>query len=111
MHKHKTVDFKCEIRYNKSVNHTLRSNIKAIFLDIDRILKSDRFIFIIDEWNCVFHKIKDDKAMKKLTFDVMITEDTKSGYEFYSNYFKNTNVTCLSSESNSTVFKLLKEHH
>lgn len=52
-----------------------------------------------------------DKAPKKLTFDVLITEDAKSGYEFYSNYFKDTNVTCLSSESNSTVFKLLKEHH
>ena len=46
-----------------------------------------------------------EKAPKKKAFDTLITEDAKSGYEFYSGYFRDSNAVCLSSESNSAVFK------
>lgn len=51
-----------------------------------------------------------DKVPKKVNFDILITEDAKSGYEFYSDYYKDTDVICLSSASNSAIFKQLKEH-
>lgn len=33
-------------------------------------------------------------------YDVLLTEDSKSGLQFYENYFKDKNIKCLSSGSN-----------
>lgn len=52
-----------------------------------------------------------ENAPKKLHFDILITEDAKSGYEFFSDYFKDSDVLCLSSESNSSVFKRIIENY
>lgn len=51
-----------------------------------------------------------DKAGSKLKFDVLLTEDAKSGYQFYQNFFRDTKVECLTSGSNSAIFKWLNEH-
>lgn len=51
-----------------------------------------------------------EKAPKKKDFDILITEDAKSGYEFYAGYFRDSNTVCLSSESNSAVFKRVIEN-
>lgn len=48
---------------------------------------------------------------KRLPFEIVLTEDAKSGYQFYENYFKDTAVKCESSASNSAIFGWLKEHH
>lgn len=56
------------------------------------------------------HLYYTDKSPKKIKYNLLVTEDSKSGYEFYSDYFKETDITCLSSQSNSAVYKLLKEH-
>jgi hypothetical protein len=42
-----------------------------------------------------------------LEFDVLLAEDSKSGYQFYRHYFEKRNIECQSSESNSTIFKWL----
>lgn len=47
---------------------------------------------------------------KKFNFDLLLTEDSKSGYQFYKNYFTNKNIACKSSNSNSDIFKWLRDH-
>lgn len=47
---------------------------------------------------------------KKFNFDLLLTEDSKSGYQFYKNYLNNKNIACESSNSNSDIFKWLREH-
>jgi hypothetical protein len=48
-----------------------------------------------------------DKLSGNLKFDVLLTEDSKSGYQFYQNYFSESDIECLSSASNSAIFKWL----
>ncbi len=50
------------------------------------------------------------RSAKKFRFDILLTEDSKSGYQFYKNYFADTNVICESSDSNSEIFKWLRDH-
>ena len=51
-----------------------------------------------------------DKKPKERKFAVLLTEDGKSGLQFYQNFFENKGVSCFSSESNSGIFKWLKDH-
>lgn len=51
-----------------------------------------------------------NKLPQKKHFDVLLTEDSKSGLQFYRNYFKDTGIQCFSSGSNSAIFKWLKEN-
>lgn len=46
----------------------------------------------------------------KLNFDTVLTEDSKSGLQFYRFCFENEKVKCESSNSNAAVFKWLTEH-
>ncbi len=46
----------------------------------------------------------------KFQFDIFLTEDSKSGYQFYKNFFASTNIVCESSGSNSEIFKWLRDH-
>ncbi len=49
------------------------------------------------------------KNQKNFKFEILLTEDSKSGYQFYDNYFKNTDIKCSSSGSNAAIFKRLSE--
>ena len=51
-----------------------------------------------------------EKAPTKLKYDTLLTEDSKSGYQFYQHYFKDDEIKCFSSDSNSAIFKWLKEN-
>ena len=51
-----------------------------------------------------------DAAPGKLKYDVLVTEDSKSGFQFYQGYFLNDDIECYSSGSNSAIFQWLKEH-
>lgn len=55
----------------------------------------------------VFYK---EHIGEKFKFDILLTEDSKSGYQFYQNYFRDTETECVSSASNAAIFKWLKEH-
>ncbi len=46
----------------------------------------------------------------RLKCDTVLSEDSKSGYQFYRNFFDGSGTECFSSESNSAIFKWLKEH-
>lgn len=46
----------------------------------------------------------------KLKFDILLTEDSRSGLQFFKSYFQDSDMECISSESNSAVFKWLNEH-
>ncbi|MGN0613921.1 MAG: translation initiation factor 2 [Porcipelethomonas sp.] len=51
-----------------------------------------------------------DSAGGKLKYDILLTEDSKSGLQFYKSYFQDSDIECISSESNSAVFKWINEH-
>ena len=44
---------------------------------------------------------------KKTEFSHFITEDSKSGFEFYEHYFDGSTVTCVSAGSNSSIYSWL----
>ena len=50
------------------------------------------------------------KAGSKLNFDTLLTEDSRSGYQFYQHYFQGSGIECFTSASNSAIFKWLLEH-
>ena len=41
---------------------------------------------------------------------ILLTEDSHSGLQFFENYFKDSEVKCFSSGSNSAIFNWLSEH-
>lgn len=43
-------------------------------------------------------------------FDVLLTEDSGSGYQFFQKYFQDSGVYCESAASNSAIFRWLREH-
>ena len=49
-------------------------------------------------------------APKKLEYNTVVTEDSKSGYQFYKNYFADTDIKCYTSGSNSALFGWLKDN-
>ena len=56
------------------------------------------------------HIYSSTTSRKKFEFDILLTEDSKSGFQFYKNYFDNTGVVCQTAGSNSGIFKWLREH-
>jgi hypothetical protein len=52
-----------------------------------------------------------DKAATKLKYDTLLTEDSKSGFQLYQNYFSGSDIKCFSSSSNSSIFSWLKENN
>lgn len=57
-----------------------------------------------------YHIYSVNNTHKKFNFDLLLTEDSKSGYQFYKNYLNNKNIACETSNSNSDIFKWLREH-
>ena len=56
------------------------------------------------------HLYYKDKLGGKLRYDTLLTEDSKSGYQFYQHYFEGSNIECFTSASNAAIFKWLKDH-
>ena len=50
------------------------------------------------------------KASRDLQYDTVITEDSKSGFQFYNDFFSKSEMEVLSAESNSGIFKWLDEN-
>ena len=51
-----------------------------------------------------------DKKPSNKKFNVLLTEDSKSGFQFYENFFKDKKIEVCTSNSNSNIFKWLKEN-
>lgn len=56
------------------------------------------------------HVYSFNSTRRNFQFDILLTEDSKSGYEFYRAYFDDRNVVCETSGSNSEIFKWLRNH-
>lgn len=56
------------------------------------------------------HRYTKTVPSKQNDFQVLLTEDSESGLQFYTHYFQDSAVTCVSSESNSAIFSWLQEH-
>lgn len=50
------------------------------------------------------------RVLPKHDFDVLVTEDSRSGLQFYSNRFGSSGLRCESSGSNSSIMAWLLEH-
>lgn len=51
-----------------------------------------------------------DTVGNKIKFKLLLTEDSKSGYQFYQHYFKNSEIECVSTASNPAIFRYIKEN-
>ncbi len=56
------------------------------------------------------HIYYQDKAEKSIKFDTFLTEDSKSGYQFYLAYTDSIGLSCETAYSNAAIFTWLKEH-
>lgn len=56
------------------------------------------------------HRYTKLPKQKRKDFAVLLTEDSHSGFQFFSACFEGTKVQCESSESNSAIFRWLNEH-
>lgn len=56
------------------------------------------------------HRYTKLPKQRRKDFAVLLTEDSRSGYQFFSGFFEGTKVQCESSESNSAIFRWLNEH-
>lgn len=56
------------------------------------------------------HLYSSKSSRKKFKYQILLTEDSKSGFQFYENYLKEKQIKCESSESNGAVFNWLKDH-
>lgn len=50
------------------------------------------------------------ESRKKFDYNILLTEDSNSGMQFYENYLKDTDVSFETSGANSAVFSWLKNH-
>ena len=58
----------------------------------------------------LLHRYTKQTKSKRKTFDVLLTEDSHSGYEFFCMYCDGTAVKCETSGSKSKIFSWLNEH-
>lgn len=56
------------------------------------------------------HRYTKTAVSNQNDFRVLLTEDSESGLQFYTHYFKDSTVECVSSKSNSAIFTWLQEH-
>jgi hypothetical protein len=52
----------------------------------------------------------DNKVKKNVKNDILLTEDSKSGFQLYEAYFSEENIKCISAGSNSSIYNFLKEN-
>lgn len=58
--------------------------------------------------NLHIYGITDKRSVSK--FDLFLTEDSKSGYEFYKKYTENYSIECETANANSNIFKFVQKH-
>ena len=93
--------------FNRESLHDLPYSVEEIY-EIKASGKFHKFIKMYkSNSKHIYYK---DKAAGKMKFDILLTEDSNSGYQFYQHYFDGSTVQCFSSSSNSAIFKWLKEH-
>jgi len=93
--------------FNRESLHALPYSVEEIY----EIKTSGRFHS--------FKKIYSAKALHRYTpvsrgkhdnFQVLLTEDSQSGYEFFEHYFQDSSIRCESALANSNIFKWLSDH-
>lgn len=56
------------------------------------------------------HRYSLSRSAPKTDFDLLLTEDSKSGFQFFETRFSGTNVSCESAKSNANILKWLDAH-
>ena len=94
--------------FNRESLHELPYSVEEIY----EIKTSGKYHTLNRCFRCNEKHIYSENKRRKVNFnfDSLLTEDSKSGYQFYSAYFKNKDIECFSSKSNSGIFKWLMEN-
>ena len=95
------------IIFNRENLHELPYSVNEIY----EIKSSGKYHSLKRIYNSTDHHIYYlGKASRDLQYDTVITEDSKSGFQFYSDFFSKSEMEVLSAESNSGIFKWLDEN-
>lgn len=93
--------------FNRESLHELPYSVEEIY----EIQTSGKFHKFKKMFPCAKnHLYPADTSKKKIKFDILVTEDSKSGFQFYMHCLDKTEIQCETTGSNSAVFKWLKEH-
>lgn len=111
----KTKEFAGEIKdtdnyyviFSREPLHELPYSVSEIYeIRTSGKYHSFRKLFQPDEKHVYHH----GKHKREKDFDTVLTEDMKSGFEFFDHYFQNTEIACDFAASNSAIFRWLKGH-
>ena len=92
--------------FNREALHELPYSVDEIY----EIKKSGKYHSLKKMFPSKEGHIYSSVPSKNHKYSVLITEDSKSGFQFYENYFKGTSIECVSTKSNSAIFKWLKKN-
>lgn len=92
--------------FNRESLHELPYSVNEIY----EIKTSGKMHSLKKLYNSRKHLYFNDSKPSKINYTVLLTEDSKSGLQFYENAFKDKDITCFTSGSNSAIFKWLKDH-
>ncbi len=95
------------VLFSRESLHDLPYSVEEIY-EIKASGKFHKFVKMFQSGHN--HVYSPNRTRRKFEFDILLTEDSRSGYQFFKKYFADTNVTCVSSGSNAGIFKWLRDH-
>jgi len=91
--------------FSRESLHNLPYSVEEVY-EIHTSGKIHTFRKIYHQQNGYRYSLKSLKK-KKMDFSMFITEDSKSGFDFYKKFFDETNVECFSAGANSSIYSWL----
>lgn len=87
--------------------HELPYSVEEIY----EIKTSGKYHRLVKRFKCSKgHRYAQAGRRKKVKFEVVVTEDSQSGYQFFENYFAQKDIVCETSKSNAQIFRWLIEN-
>lgn len=72
--------------------------------------KSGKFYETKQKYNEIYHIYKEITTDEKIVPQLLITEDSNSGYDFWAELAKQKNIKCISANGKSNIINTLKEN-
>lgn len=92
--------------FNRENLHELPYSVNEIY----EIKKSGKYHLFKPVYKSKKHLYYLNKNKPQKKYNALLTEDSKSGFQFYENYFKESDIHCNTSVGNSNIYGWLKEH-
>lgn len=88
--------------------HNLPYSVEEIYeMKTSGKLHTLKKLYAHEKNNSYYSKRKPSK--EKMNFQLLLTEDAKSGLQFFKAHFADTDVTCETADGNGAIFKILKQ--